>query len=88
MEAAVRVTICFPPGFEVEGIVLSVGDNSIRVAMRGWDDAGVFEFSDGDWLAENGDRCAVHTSGPATDVPRLLVILSTILRMIFSSRQS
>ena len=58
-----EITISFPPGFDVEGVVLSVHGNSMRVAMRHWDDAGVFEFADGDWFAENGDRCDVHTSG-------------------------
>jgi hypothetical protein len=82
------ITICFPPGFEVDGVVLSVDGNSIRVAMRGWDDVGVFEFAEGDWLAENGGRCAVRTSGPTGDIPWSPAILSTILQVIFSSRQS
>jgi len=60
-----EITISFAPGFDVEGIVLSVHGNSMRVAMRDWDDAGVFEFANGDWFAENGDRCDVRRSGPA-----------------------
>lgn len=64
-----QITISFPPGFEVEGFVLSVHGNEMRVAMRNWDDAGVFEFANGAWFAENGDRCRVHTSGPPKGIP-------------------
>jgi len=56
-----RITVTFPPGFEVEGFVLSLRGNSVRVAMRDWDDAAVFEFADGQWLAENGDPCRLFT---------------------------
>jgi len=64
-----QITISFPPGFEVQGVVLSVRDDSMRVAMRDWDDAAVFEFADGRWLSENGDPCRVYTSGPPAGVP-------------------
>jgi hypothetical protein len=64
-----RITISFPPGFEVEGFVLSLHGNSMRVAMRDWDDAAVFEFSGGQWLSENGDLCRVYTSGPPAEIP-------------------
>lgn len=39
-----EITISFPSGLDVEGVVLSVHGNSMRVAMRDWDDAGVFEI--------------------------------------------
>jgi hypothetical protein len=58
-----RITVSFPPGFEVEGFVLSLRGNSLRVAMRDWDDAAVFEFAEGRWLAENGDLCRMYTIG-------------------------
>ena len=64
-----QITISFPPGFEVEGVVLSLRGNSLRVAMRDWDDAAVFEFAGGQWLSENGDPCRVYTSGPPAGVP-------------------
>ena len=57
-----RITVSFPPGFEVEGFVLALRGNSVRVAMRDWDDAAVFEFTDGQWLAENGDACRLFTA--------------------------
>jgi hypothetical protein len=50
----------------------------MRVAMRDWDDAGVFEFADGDWFAENGDRCDVHPAVPTFGIPAYA--LSTGLR--------
>jgi hypothetical protein len=64
-----QITISFPPGFEVQGVVLSVRDDSMRVAMRDWDDAAVFNFADGHWFSENGDRCRVHTSGLPAGIP-------------------
>lgn len=68
MASPVLITISFPPGFEVEGVVLAVHGNSMRVAVRDWDDVEVFEFADGAWFAENGDRCHVHISGPLKDI--------------------
>jgi hypothetical protein len=64
-----RITVSFPPGFEVEGFVLSLRGNSLRVAMRNWDDASVFEFADGQWMAENGDPCRVYTAEQAAGIP-------------------
>jgi hypothetical protein len=61
-----QITIAFLPGFEVQGVVLSVRDNSMRVAMRDWDDVAAFEFADGRWLSENGDACRVYTSDLST----------------------
>jgi hypothetical protein len=63
-----RITVSFPPGFDVEGFVLSLRGNSVRVAMRDWDDAAVFEFADGQWLAENGDSCRLFTSDPPAGI--------------------
>jgi len=63
-----RITVSFPRGFEVEGFVLSLRGNSMRVAMRDWDDAAVFEFAGGQWLAENGDPCRLYTSEPPAGV--------------------
>jgi len=63
-----QITIAFPPGFEVQGVVLSVCERSMRVAMRDWDDAAVFEFAGGRWLSENGDRCRVYTSEPPAGI--------------------
>ena len=63
-----RITVSFPPGFAVEGFVLSLRGNSMRVAMRDWDDAAVFEFADGQWLSENGDSCRFYTSGPPAGI--------------------
>jgi hypothetical protein len=64
-----QITISFPPGFEVEGVVLSLRGNSMRVAMRNWDDVAVFEFADGRWLSENGDPCRVYTSDAPAAIP-------------------
>lgn len=64
-----RITVSFPPGFSVEGFVLSLRGNSVRVAMRDWDDAAVFEFADGQWLAENGNPCRLHTGEPSAGFP-------------------
>jgi hypothetical protein len=64
-----RITVSFPPGFEVEGFLLSLRGNSLRVAMRDWDDAAVFEFTDGQWLAENGDLCRLYTVEPPASIP-------------------
>jgi hypothetical protein len=64
-----RITVSFPPGLEVEGFVLSLRGNSLRVAMRNWDDAAVFEFAGGLWLAENGDPCRVYTAEPPAGIP-------------------
>ena len=63
-----RITVSFPPGFEVEGFVLSLRGNSMRVAMRDWDDAAVFEFAEGKWLAENGDSCRLFSGGPPAGI--------------------
>jgi hypothetical protein len=65
----VRITVSFPPGFSVEGFVLSLRGNSVRVAMRDWNDAAIFEFTDGQWLAENGDACRLFTGGPPAGIP-------------------
>ena len=63
-----RITVSYPPGFEVEGFVLSLRGNSMRVAVRDWDDAAVFEFAEGQWLSENGDACRMYTSGPPAGI--------------------
>ena len=63
-----EITISFPPGFDVEGIVLSVHGNSMRVAMRDWDDTGAF----GHAPAPRGhavDLLANATSWPANRQP-------------------
>ena len=64
-----RIIVSFRPGFEVEGFVLSLRGTSMRVAMRDWDDATVFEYADGQWLAENGDPCRLYTGEPREGIP-------------------
>ena len=54
-----QITISYPSGFDVEGVTLTLGDTTLRVAMRGWDDAAVFECRDGQWFAENGDPVVI-----------------------------
>jgi len=50
-----HITISFLPGFDVDGIVLSATGDTMRVAIRDWDDAAEFQYQDGSWVAENGD---------------------------------
>lgn len=64
-----RITVSFRPGFEVEGFVLSLRGNSMRVAMRDWDDATVFEYEGGQWLSENGDACRMYTNEAPASIP-------------------
>jgi hypothetical protein len=50
-----QIVISFPPGFSVDGIVMSADAGMLRVAVRGWDDAAIFRARAGGWVAENGD---------------------------------
>jgi hypothetical protein len=54
------VDVWFPNGFTVNGVLLSGTKSELRVAMEGWDDAAIFGAKGGDWVAENGDRVAIH----------------------------
>jgi hypothetical protein len=64
-----RITVSFPRGFEVEAYVLSLRGNSVRLAIRDWDDAAAFEFADGQWLAENGDPCRLYSNDATAGIP-------------------
>ena len=50
-----QITISFPSGFDVAGVVLSITGARLRVAVRDWDDAAEFQYRDGQWLSENRD---------------------------------
>ncbi len=60
-----QIIVTFPSGFDVDGIVLSIKNSSLRVAMRDWDDATEFECRDGLWYAENGDAVIISWSDPS-----------------------
>ena len=64
-----RITIFFPPGFAVEGIVLSARGDLLRVAVRGWDDVAEFRNREGNWEAENGDGVTIEPSPRPEDSP-------------------
>ncbi len=55
-----KIVISYPPGFNVDGIVLWAGHRTLRVAMRNWDDAAVFHVREGRWTAENGDAVEIR----------------------------
>jgi hypothetical protein len=57
-----QITISFRSGFDVEGVVLSITETRLRVAMRDWDDAAEFHCRDGQWFSENRDL--VHIAWP------------------------
>jgi hypothetical protein len=57
-----QVTISFRSGFDVEGVVLSITEARLRVAMRDWDDVAEFYCRDGHWFSENRDL--VHIAWP------------------------
>ncbi len=59
-----QIVISFPPGFSVEGILLSAAQGMLRVGVRHWDDAAIFQLQHGRWLAENGDEVSIM---PLTD---------------------
>ena len=50
-----QITITFSPGFDVEGVVLSITASPLRVALQNWDDAAEFQYRDGEWFSENQD---------------------------------
>jgi hypothetical protein len=50
-----QITISFRSGFDVQGVVLSVTESRLRVAIRDWDDAAEFQRRDGQWFSENRD---------------------------------
>jgi len=57
-----QVTISFHSGFDVEGVVLSITEARLRVAVRDWDDAAEFQRRGGQWFSENRDL--VHIAWP------------------------
>jgi hypothetical protein len=57
-----QITISFSPGFDVEGVVLSVSGGRLRVALQNWDDAAEFQCRHGQWFSENRDP--VHIDWP------------------------
>jgi hypothetical protein len=50
-----HITISYPPGFTTEAVVLFAGRSTMRLAVKGWDDATQIRFHQGQWLSENGD---------------------------------
>lgn len=57
-----KITISFRPGFDVQGVVLSVTETRLRVAVKDWDDAAEFQQCDGQWFSENLEP--VHIAWP------------------------
>lgn len=50
-----RITIAYGLGLTIDGILLSLDGNAMRVAVRNVDDAAEFRFRDGQWYSEYGD---------------------------------
>lgn len=56
-----------PDGMMLDGLALSVKGTEMRVAVRGFDDAAIFRFRDGTWIAEDGLRASVSFNSPFDD---------------------
>lgn len=61
-----QITIYYPSGLDVEGVVLSITETRLRVAMRDWDDAAEFRWLHDQWISENG--YAVQIAWPESGV--------------------
>jgi hypothetical protein len=49
-----RITISYDSGVQLDGMVLSVEDISMRVALRNTEDVAEFRYERGRWYAESG----------------------------------
>jgi len=65
-DGVMHLTIRFPTGCTVEGVLLTGTTAELRVAVQGWDDVAVFRQAGGGWFAENGDRVAIHPHLPSS----------------------
>ena len=69
-DTLMQVTIWFPAGFTVAGVLVTGTNTELRVAMQNWDDVAVFRAARGGWVAENGDRVAIRPH-PANSISEL-----------------
>jgi hypothetical protein len=72
-----QITISFRSGFEVQGVVLSISEARLRVAIRDWDDAAEFQWRDGQWYAENRDVVQIAWPEPLLAATGETVSMST-----------
>ncbi len=49
-----RITISYESGLQLEGVVLSLDADTLRVAVRNWEDAAEYRFRNGRWFSEFG----------------------------------
>ena len=51
-----HITLSFPDQRRLEGVVLAISADQMRVAVAGKSDTADFRLIDGYWTAESGDR--------------------------------
>jgi len=60
-------------GVQLDGVILVVHAQTMRVAIRGLDDAGEFRYQGGQWLSESGDPIEITrystADGADSEVP-------------------
>ena len=49
-----QITISYDSGLQLEAFVLSVREDTLRVAVRNWEDAAEYHFREGRWFSEFG----------------------------------
>jgi hypothetical protein len=65
------LTFRFPDGRRLEGVLLAVGKNEMRVGVPGHPDVLGFRLVEGYWTAENGERIELESliRTSAADMP-------------------
>jgi hypothetical protein len=68
------MTISFHDGTRLQAALLTRAQNTLIVAVQGWDDASVFTRINGVWISEGGDPVGIefewekrHTTIPSLD---------------------
>ena len=70
LDRLMQVTIWFPTGFTVAGVLVAGTNTELCVAMQNWDDIAVFRAAGDDWVAENGERVPIRPH-PANSIREL-----------------
>ncbi|HTS27195.1 MAG TPA: hypothetical protein VMH81_15065 [Bryobacteraceae bacterium] len=74
-----EVTVTFGPGLYVRGVVLSISNARLRIAMPDWEDAAEFQLHQGKWFLENRDpvdivwRQSLHAASESLKLGRTRV---------------
>ena len=56
-----HLTFSFPDGRRIEGILLTIGRDHMRVALSAWEDVVEFRRVEGYWTAEDGERIELES---------------------------